>query len=72
MSKCRRCKGKGTLPGFNDSPGDSRFIFCSSCNATGKAKSEPDGEYPLASRPVFDPFDFYCDGDDYVDEDRPY
>ena len=38
MSKCHYCHGKGVLPGFDDSPGDSRFIFCSMCNATGVAQ----------------------------------
>lgn len=38
MSDCPYCKGKGVLRGLNDSPGDSSFIFCSMCDATGKAK----------------------------------
>lgn len=40
--KCPHCNGKGYKPGFDDAPGDSRFIWCSSCSARGDV-ADPTG-----------------------------
>ncbi len=36
MSKCKICKGNGTLPMEDDSEYDEGFCDCGNCNGTGE------------------------------------